>query len=222
MDDKLGNRMIKEPVPGNTPQSYLQPGPSSWLLVVSSLLLSSCLTAIQWTGINLSFAQQPTMPTTCWVFSVWIRQLSGAFEHINSIFITTLERWLFLSSFAGEMKGSVSSCPKLIVARSYFLTMTQWCINIKFHLLSMASMSRFPPLSPCVGPCSVKGLNLPPPSIFCFLFSASSSVSSFCLKYLASAQSEVFQLFFRIKNYLLDSGNFSDSSQSWEILLWHP
>lgn len=166
---KLGNRMIKEPVPGNTPQSCLQPGPSNWLLVASSLLLSSCLSAIQWTGINLLLCLTANSPhhllsvfcvnqAIVWCF--WTHKLN-LHSHPG--------RWLFLSSLCRWDESLSEQLPQT-KARSYFLTMTQWCINIKFHLLSMAFMSRFPPLSPCVDPCSVKGLNLPPPSIFAFSF----------------------------------------------------
>lgn len=153
------------------------------------------------------------MPTTCWVFSVWIRQLSGAFEYINPIFITTLEGDYSCPHFAGEMKGSVSSCPKLIIGQILFLNHDSVMYQYKVPSPKYGIHEQIPSTVSLCGPLLSQGTQLASSTNFCFLFSASSSVSSFCLKYLASAPSEVFQLFFRIKNYLLGSR---------KLLLIHP
>lgn len=153
------------------------------------------------------------MPTTCYVFSVWIRQMSGAFEHINSIFITTLEGDYSCPHFADEMKGSASSCPKLIIGQILFLNHDSVMYQYKVPSPKYGIHEQIPSTLSLCGPLLSQGTQLASSINFCFLFSASTSVSSFCLKYLASAQSEVFQLFLRIKNHLLGSR---------KLLLIHP
>lgn len=106
--------------------------------------------------------------------------MSGAFEHINSIFITTLEGDYSCPHFADEMKGSASSCPKLIIGQILFLNHDSVMYQYKVPSPKYGIHEQIPSTLSLCGPLLSQGTQLASSINFCFLFSASSSVSSFC------------------------------------------